>query len=247
MGPERRLVDEAGRAGMEVQQAGVGGGPPTVRAAHHVGGEDVGVQLGVPVPRGAVDEGGRHQSRGLDPALAVVPAASHGGVALEVGQPFGDRLSWAARTAAEVSESLSPHSTETDLGDEKVRSNPDTRDEPPRRAASGEPSWRRDPGEDRPEVVGGDFPTEPEGLGPTPHPLPRGLTGAGVVLLFALGHDAQVVVLRAGDHLADGEHDVPDSIRVWGVRSTMANRAALGTTMRRPSRMTGSSPRATSS
>jgi hypothetical protein len=52
----------------------------------------------------------------------------------------------------------------------------------------------RDSGQDRPEVVWGDFPTEAQGLGPTPHPLPRSLTGARVVLLFALGNDAQVVV-----------------------------------------------------
>ena len=43
--------------------------------------------------------------------------------------PSATARSWAARTAAEVSESLSPHSTETDLGAEKVRSNPDTRAE----------------------------------------------------------------------------------------------------------------------
>ena len=91
IGPQRRLVDEAGRAGVEVEEPGVGGGPPAVRAEHHIGRQHVGMQLGIARSRSPVDEGGRHQSRRLDPTLAVVSAAGQRGMALEVGQPFGDR------------------------------------------------------------------------------------------------------------------------------------------------------------
>ena len=91
VGPERCLVDEAGGAGVKVQQARIGRGPPTVRSEDRIGGQHVGVQLGITVPRGPVNEGGRNQSGGLDPPLAAGAPAGHGGVALEVFEPFCDR------------------------------------------------------------------------------------------------------------------------------------------------------------
>ena len=119
-----------------------------------------------------MDEGGRHQSRGLDPTLAVVSAASHGGVALEVGQPFGDRSVVGCPHGSRGLESLSPHSTETDLGDEKVRSNPDTRDEPPRRAASGEPSCGETPARIARRSSGATSPRSPRASVPRPIHFP---------------------------------------------------------------------------
>ena len=70
-GPERRLVDEAGRAGVGVDQAGVGGRPGAVGPLRHIGHQHVGVELGVAGPRGAMDEGGADES--LRPRSGVSP------------------------------------------------------------------------------------------------------------------------------------------------------------------------------
>ena len=81
-GPQRGLVEEAGGAGMGVEEAGVGGRPGAVGPFGHVGHQHVGVELGVAGPRGAMHEGGGHhalappRARGpRDPDGAAGPGA----------------------------------------------------------------------------------------------------------------------------------------------------------------------------
>ena len=72
------LVDRPGRLGPVVQRVGVEGHVGAVGAAHHVGDQAVGVQLGVALPGGAVGEGGhREPGRGHPPAHALGLLAGH--------------------------------------------------------------------------------------------------------------------------------------------------------------------------
>ena len=92
------------------------------------------------------------------------------------------------------------------MGAENVRSKPATR-----LASATRPALRispsgRDAGEDRAEVVGGDLAVRARAAGLPPQPVAGGLARAGVVLLTPVGDGVEVVVLRAGHHLADGEH-----------------------------------------
>jgi hypothetical protein len=118
------------RQGHESEPAGpsahrsrsVGRRPATVDAQHGVGGQHVGMQLEVAGPRGPMDEGGGHQARGLDPPLAAGSASGEGSVALEVGQPFGDRSVMGRPDGGRSSGVAQPSEDRDGFGAEKVRS-----------------------------------------------------------------------------------------------------------------------------
>ncbi len=89
-GAERRLVDEAGRASVDVDQAAVGGRPGAVVPLGHVGHQHVSVELGVTGPRGAMDEGGADESLRPDAAEPPGSPADEQRPALEVVESLGD-------------------------------------------------------------------------------------------------------------------------------------------------------------
>jgi len=71
-----------------------------------------------------------------------------------------------------------------------------------------------------PQIGGTNLAAQTRRRGAAADPGPRSLAGSGVVLLFAFGDDAQVVLLGASHHLADGEHSLPRTLlRSVGLRS----------------------------
>ena len=131
------------------------------------------MELGIAVARGPVDEGGGHQSRGLDPALAAGAPAGHGGVALEVGQPFGDRPVVGGPDGGRgLRVAQSPQHRDR-LGGREGEVEP----RHPCRATSPSPPAVSRPcgeiaGQDGPEVVWGDFPRRPRAAVPLPIQVP---------------------------------------------------------------------------
>ena len=90
LGPQRRLVHGGGRLLPQVELAHVGGGPPPVGAADDVRDEDVGVQLRVAGPAGAMPEAGGHEPLGLHQFLPVLPSTDVGGLGRQVVDHSGD-------------------------------------------------------------------------------------------------------------------------------------------------------------
>ncbi len=84
LGPQRGLVDHAGGLELSVQGPGVQRPPHPVLTAHPSGNQDVGVQLGIAGPGGAVHEGGTDQSLGVDLADTGLALAGEGSVFFQV-------------------------------------------------------------------------------------------------------------------------------------------------------------------
>ena len=111
--------------------------------------------------------------------------------------------------------------------------------------------------EDCVQLISVDGAIETEFTGALTEPDAGGLACAGVVVLPAVGHGVQVVVLGAGAQFADRQHAQrvrcdPELVASGAnpepeAPLTRARSWTLGTTTRRPRWIEGSSPRATSS
>ena len=137
---EHRVVEVGGGQGVPVDLLRVHRGPLAIRAVQQVRHDQVGVQLRVVGPGGAVLEPGDDPAVGADPLRALA-------VALMAAQPVPGHRSrkpttsvtaawWAARTCSAVSGSPSPNSTLTDFGAETVTSIPG------RRLSTRRPAYR---------------------------------------------------------------------------------------------------------
>src|SRR5262249_20387216 len=88
--PQLGLVEVAGALCLAVEMGRVQRRVAAVGTTGEVGGKQVGVQLRVADPRGAVLEGGGDQAVGVVDMLAAGAAADEGGLMLEVGERGGD-------------------------------------------------------------------------------------------------------------------------------------------------------------
>ena len=170
------LVEVAGGLGVVVDRRVVEAGPAAVGSLGRVGDQDVGVELGVAVARGAVAEGGGEEplplrTRRPAPRRVQLPC-----VACSRGRPRRR-----ARGRRDLAAGVSPPSAQssaTDFGAEKVRSKPGTAPlaglaHPERLAVH-----RVAAGEHRASsCVGSTSPSRPSSLGrvadPVPPPRPR--------------------------------------------------------------------------
>ena len=211
-----RLVDEARRPRVRVQPPAIQRRPAPVRAAAEVRDQDVGVQLRIPGPRGAMPKRRRHQ-----PAGPARPQPRHG----RGGPPppnardsrrLRERRGRARRgPRARSSRSPIPNRTLTLFGAENVRSKPATSYRA-RRAPQRRPIQRIKAGEDAPQRIAVD--RARRGRAPRRRADPRAarFSAAGVVLLHAVAdavdrvhaHLAllEVVPGLAGRQLADRKH-----------------------------------------
>ena len=80
------LIDVAGGLGVVEDRRVVEAGPAPVRSLGRVGDQDVGVELGVAGPGGAVLEGGGEEARAVEEFMAAGAAARPAGLALHVGE-----------------------------------------------------------------------------------------------------------------------------------------------------------------
>ena len=122
------LVEVAGGAGLPQQRLAVERPPLPVLAVREIRDEHVGVQLRVAGAAGPMRERGGDEPVDRNDLVSV--DATTGSAPLAFGASRGPRrLRRRARrgTSRAVSGSPSPHSTDTDLGAENVRSNPGTR------------------------------------------------------------------------------------------------------------------------
>jgi len=135
---ELGLENVARRLGVFVDRRVVEASPLAVRSLGGVGDEDVDVNLGIAVSRGAMTVASGEEAVAPD-ELGVGSAPRPASLPLEVAER-GIEGSSASVTAALVSASPKAQSREADLGTEKVRSKPGTAPRPPTaRRPSGSP------------------------------------------------------------------------------------------------------------
>ena len=90
LSPECRLVEGPGGLLPQVELPAVGGGPSAVRALDQVGDDDVGVELRVAGPAGAVPEGGADEPVGFDELVTAGAPAGVAGLGGEVVEDGAD-------------------------------------------------------------------------------------------------------------------------------------------------------------
>ena len=203
------LVDVGGGGGVVVDRRVVEAGPAAVRSLRRVGDQDVGVELGVAVSRGAVAVGGGEEAVALDELRASGSAAGPARLALHVAEGGADGFAvGGSRLRGRRLGPPRPQSRETDFGAEKVRSKPGTGPSPrtPRIESSGSPSTGLRPVSIADELVRADLAFEAEVRGGVADPLAGRLALAGVVVLGAFGDLVEVVALLAAPELSDREH-----------------------------------------
>ena len=205
-GAQGRLVHEAGRAGVDVDQAGVGGRPGAVVSHGDVGDQDVGVELGVAGARGAVHEGGADEPLRPDAAKPPGSPADAQRPALEVVEGLGDRVGVhgadggrdvAFGEAVEEGDRFGGREGEVEARHPLAWATP-----PAVRISP----WGETPARTARRSLRRHLAAEPEEPGTLAQPVAGGLARPGVVLLTAGGDGAQVVVLGTGHQLGDGEH-----------------------------------------
>ena len=206
--------------------------PAAVRTEGRVGDQDMGVELGVSCPRGAVRVGGAEQAVPIDEGRATLAASRPTCLALHVGQRLGDGGAVGIghlagdRVAAErpgQGDRLRRGEGEVETGDGL----------PPR--CRLQPEWpagdRIAAGQHARQRVGIDPPVEPEVGGRGADPVALRLTVARVVVLRGFGNLLGVVVLLAGAELPDRDHQqgcpsgVPDPSRGESIHVTAGARA----------------------
>jgi len=179
---EARLIDEARRLAVLVDERSVKRRPAPVGPLHDVADEHMGVELRVARPRGAVAKARRHEAARSDPLAPVVAAPSEGGVGLQVGERLGDGVvvrpsdgvaQVIGTEAVEDAHRLRRREGDVEAGDPIGPKPPDER-----LAVGGRPA-----GEEGTERFRLDVSREPElGAGPA-DPATGRLAGADVVLL----------------------------------------------------------------
>ena len=111
-----------------VELAAVGGAPPSVGAEDHVRDEDVGVELGIAGPAGAMAKCRRPGTRTRRKRpCRLVPVGPHRPRAESWSMTPATARSWATETVSRTSGEPKVHSSDTLLGAEKVRSYPGRR------------------------------------------------------------------------------------------------------------------------
>jgi hypothetical protein len=132
LGSQGGVVDEAGRLELSVHAPGVQRPPDVVLAAHPGRDQDVGVQLRIARPGGAVYEGGPHQAVGVHVADAGLARAGERGVVLQILQSRSHRRVMGLPGGhAHLGPAQGPQAGQG-LRREKVKSQPVTRSAPAR-------------------------------------------------------------------------------------------------------------------
>lgn len=203
------LIEVAGGLGVLVDRRVVEPGPLAVRPLGRVGYQDVGVQLGVAVSRGAVLEGGGEVAVALDELRTACAAPGPARLLLEIakcrldggamGLLYLDARNGSAQ-APEEGDRLRGREGQVEAGDRPAAAD---RSQPERLAAR-----RVVTGEHPGQLIRLDLPGEVELDGGIAHPLPADLALAGVVVLRAFGDLLQVVHLLAGSELSDGQQAI---------------------------------------
>ena len=91
LGPQCGPVEGAGGLLPQVELATVRGRPPAVGSLDQVGHDDVGVELGIAGPAGAVAEGRTDEAVGLDQLRPTTASPGEAGLGREVINHRGDR------------------------------------------------------------------------------------------------------------------------------------------------------------
>ena len=171
----------------------------------HVGDQDVGVQMRVAGPGGAVPEGGGHEPVGHHLVEAAVTPPGPGRLDLEDAQGLGhgclvgvpDRSGHLGRSQGEEQgHRLGGGEGGVEAGDLG------------RPLGSAEPLPRSGMAslQDGVQVVGLDLAGQAEQVGAVAGPLAGGFAGTGVVVLDAGGDGVEVVLLHARRQLAEAQH-----------------------------------------
>ncbi len=90
--PDLGLIEKACRSSVGVEEASVQGSPAAVAALSQVGDEDVGMELRVKRPRGAMSKAGSDEAGRLNLRLAAGSAPAPSGLFLQVTDGLFDRL-----------------------------------------------------------------------------------------------------------------------------------------------------------
>ena len=203
-----RLVEEAGGAGVLVDERAVQRPEAAVDALGHVGHQQVGVEVGIAGPAGAVAERGHGQAVPADALGAGVAAPGHGRVLLEVGDGLGRGrlvggddlgLDRGAAEGVEQRDRLRRRDGDVEAGHGGLAAARSHREQ----ALAG---GRVVAAEDELERLGVDLAGQGQVLGQAAVPSTGRFAGAEVVVLDAVGDGLQVVVVLARGELADAEH-----------------------------------------
>ena len=198
------FVEVAGGGRVQVERATIQRPPGPVGALGHVRHQQVGVQMGVPGPAGAMPEPGRDEPVDLDLVDAVLPGSGPGGLPFEVVEGGVDgRIVRVAHRSGRVG-IAEPGQDRHGLGSPEGQV--ETGD-----LAAGEPAellarGRVLAGPDGVEVVSGDVAIEAERSRRSAGPAAGGFADTAVVLVDSVGHGLEVVALAGQLDLADTEH-----------------------------------------